>query len=128
MDVVLSTDRRRVAERFGDTLNALGNRLLRGFPAGIVADPGQLGEGQNGSAPGSKILGCQPVGSDLGKVSIDIAGVDCAALVVVVDVLKQPLPGQLMELLHLTGQSAVTDINLSHFSTFTLEFNLNPRG
>ena len=56
MDIVLTADGRSVAERFGNRLDALGDRFLGRFLADLVVDLRQFGEGQNGSAPGSEIL------------------------------------------------------------------------
>ena len=98
VDVAPAADRRRVAEPLGDASRSrattcvlgLGLRRRRG------SNPGAPCGGQDGAGPGAEVLGGEVLAGDLAQVGVDVGRADRLRLAVVVEVLEQLLPGQVL--------------------------------
>ena len=92
----LRDDGRRVAQPLGHLLDrphhvALGLRLRVDASNSCSAQ-----RGQHGAGPGAEVLGGEVLAGDLAQVVVDVARADGADLAVLVEVLEQLLPGQVL--------------------------------
>jgi hypothetical protein len=109
MDVVLATDRARVAQPRRGLVDGTHHVLLRLGCRQRGAHAAQRLGGEHGAGERAKILGRDLAIRDLAQVFVDVAGVDLAARALFVEVLEQLLSGQLLAALHDPRDAAVGD-------------------
>ncbi len=71
--------------------------------------------------PGAEILGREVIAHALAKEGIHLAGIDAAAMALFVDILEQPLAGQVLASAHQCGEARVPDAHLVQQSTLAGE-------
>src|SRR5262245_23674561 len=112
MDIALAADRWRVAKP-GRHLDHGAH--TRGLAGGNGLERGVLIEamgGEQGSGPGTEVLGGEIVRSDLTQVLIDVTRIDRLRLTVRVDVLEQVLTGEVPAALHQASDPAIGEGDL----------------
>src|SRR5690348_410510 len=101
MHVALAADRQRIAELLGYVRQR--RVQLTASRAGARADGAlgpELGKREDGRDPSAKCLGCKALARVLLHVAIDVARVDPVSCAMGVDVLKQPLSGNVATATH----------------------------
>src|SRR5262245_35597785 len=112
MDVALAADRLGVAQPFGDALDRSRDVAFGGSLRIKIFKLLEGLSGQRRSGPGAKILGRDVQAADLPQVIVDVARADVADAVVVVQIFKQLLAGQLLALADEAGQPRVLQVDL----------------
>ncbi|MCW0466763.1 hypothetical protein NB705_003836 [Xanthomonas sacchari] len=128
VDIGLAAHRRGVAERLGHLAD---HRILRLRQRALAAGVGQRQRGQPlqrgaGAAPGAEVLGGEALAHRLAQVVVDLARIHRLQLAVVVAILEQCLPGQLLAAADQLDQVHVVDLDVVLLAALAAELQPRP--
>jgi hypothetical protein len=112
--------------RRGYALDRRAQHLLRaGLRRGRFAFV-QRQRRHHGAGPGAEVLRRDVAASDLAQVGVDVGGGDAPHLAVLVQVLEQLLPGQLLAGAHDLRDAAIAHLQLPGLAALALELEAQP--
>lgn len=121
MDVALTTDRRSIPQARGHTLNRSPNVFLdlRLRIEGLEFLQRQRRE--HGACPGAEIFCGDIAAGDFAQVGVDVGRVHVPALAILVEILEQVLPRQILARLDNLGDAPVLNLEAPRLATLALE-------
>lgn len=121
MDVAFAAHRGRIAKTFGDRRDGLDDILfeLCGGVTGLKL--AQCKASEDSPCPSAEVLGCEVLLGDLEEIVVDVGGVDCVRVSVVIEVLKELVAGGVAAGFDDACEAAVGEVNGVADAAFAFE-------